>query len=821
MKLKSIIKSCCIVAIAATSMNFNANALNPQIEKRIDKIISQMTLEQKIDMLGVIENYNIRGVADSIPKMLTSDGPLGVRNYGRSTQYPCGPIAAATWNKSLVYKEGTSFARDAHARGVHIVLAPGVDIMRSTLCGRNFEYYSEDPYLAGTMAVNFIKGLQDHGVAACIKHFALNDMEWGRSTISSNCDLRTMHEIYLPAFRMAVEQAKVASIMDGYNLVNGTYMTANDYLNNKVLRGMWGFEGVVMSDWGACHDAVADANGGCDLDMTIGDPQWYNREKLLPAVKEGKVSQATIDGMVRNVLRLCLTFGFENHPQKDSSIALDNAESDAVALQIAQEGIVLLKNAGILPLKKGIKNIAVIGPRSDEDVIAGGSSTTIPFHSVSAYQGIKELLPNASITCLSDNGNFKFNGFYTTQDCKKEGINAEFFNNIEVKGEPEYKAVLKQVKFNLGSGSPALGVINEDGFSGRFTGYLNINNSDSYTFSVTGDDGYRLWVDGNLAIDDWVDQAPTTKTADVTLTKGVHKIRLEYFDEAAGTELSLSYRPQQRFANAVAMAKAADVAIVCVGYGTIYESEGTDRVFDMPDNQNGLVNAVADANPNTIVVYYAGGNTNMPWLNKVKGVIYAGYPGQEGGKAVAQILTGKVNPSGKLTATFEKQWTDDPSHDNFFEKNKGDGFITYAEKLLVGYRYYDRKNVSVNFPFGFGLSYTKFAYSNLKIKRNDNTDYTVTVDIKNIGKVAGAESAQLYVEPQNATAEEPIRTLKDFGKVYLQPGEKKTVTMKIDKYAFSSFNVEASKWLVNAGQYTIQVGASSRDLRLKNIINVK
>jgi beta-glucosidase len=814
--------SLALILLVGLSAAAKTNESQSQIEKKINEVVAKMTLEEKIDFIGEYYGFNIHPMEKyGIPEVVMSDGPLGVRNYGRSTQYTAGVTAASSWNRGLIYKVGEATSNDCKARGVNLILGPGVNINRAPMCGRNFEYFSEDPYLSGEMAVSSIKGLQDHGIAACVKHYALNNMEWGRGYIDSRADERTMQEIYLPAFRAAVVKGKVASIMDSYNLINGHHATESKYLNIDVLRNMWNFDGIVMSDWGATHDAVAAANGGLDLDMDGNvTANYFNRKLLLPAVKEGKVSEATINEKVRHILTVIYRFGWDKKQVLDPSIPLDNPASAQVAYQEACEGIVLLKNAGnILPLSKNVGKIAIVGPLSNVNVFGGGSSQIAPFHFSTAYSGLKEIFPNANIQLVEQHSMGIKNQFYLTENGNEEGLNVELFNNKTLEGTPEVKATTKTVDFKLGGNSPAPGKINSDNFSARLTGFARIEKPGYYTFTATADDGCRVWVDGKLIIDEWKDQANATFTGAIELNeKKDYSIRIEYYDNTGEATLKLAYDCNS-YEQQLEAAKNSDATIVCVGYGNEAESEGHDRTFTLPVTQDELIEKTAEANPNTIVVIYSGGSVDMSkWIDKVKGVVFAGYPGQEGGKALAQIIAGDINPSGKLTATWGKRLEDCSAYDNFYTKGK-EQYINYPEKLLVGYRYYDKKNIEPYFPFGFGLSYTTFEYSNIKVKKTGN-EYNVSVTIKNTGKVAGAETAEVYVMPTKVAAEDPVSTLRGFDKVQLAPGESKTVTMTLDEHAFSTFKVAKKCFTVNKGTYTIGVGASSRDIRLKTNVKI-
>ncbi|MDP4268567.1 MAG: glycoside hydrolase family 3 C-terminal domain-containing protein [Bacteroidota bacterium] len=792
------------------------------VEKRIKSILSQMTLEEKIDYLGGANDYYIRAIPRlGIPAIKTSDGPVGSRNDGKSTAYPATVLAASTWNVSLLKELGEALASDCHARGVHILLAPGVNICRAPMGGRNFEYMGEDPYLAGRMAVAYIKGLQGKGVAGCIKHYAGNEQEWDRNKVSSNIDERTFQEIYLPAFKAAVKEGKVATAMDSYNLLNGEHATQNSHLNNDILKKMWGFDGILMSDWGATYDGIAAAKGGLDLEMGSGD--HMNRATLIPAIKNGVISESLIDEKVSRILRIIFRYGFYDRSQQDKRIPLDNPASANVALKVAREGVVLLKNEGnILPLNDTkIKKIAVVGPNANQYVFGGGSSQTMPFHCVTTYEGIKNLVGNkVSVDCVSESQNvgemIQNAVFYADADCSAKGLKGEYFNNMTLSGDPAFKRTDEKIDFNWGTGTPNSDVKDfpSDGFSVRWTGFVRSSVSSVYTFVAKGDDGYRLWVNGKLVIDGWRDQPATQQIGAVAMEAGkTYEVKLEYYDRAGGAEIHLGWADNGKsIAKAVQTASSADVAVVCVGFNGEFEQEGQDRKFELPGGQSELINAVAKANPNTIVILNGGGNIYMqPWLANVKGLLHGWYTGQEGGTALAEILFGKVNPSGKLPDTFEKEWSDNPTHDSYYDTEKQLN-VTYKEGLLVGYRYYDTKKVKPQFPFGYGLSYTTFAYANMVVSKNGSHAATGSVLVKNIGKRDGYEVVQVYVKPLAPSVTRPVHELKAFKKVFVKAGQTVKVDFTLDDSSFSYFDVQKNSWVVDHGQYEIQAGTNSRDI---------
>jgi beta-glucosidase len=675
---------------------------SPAIEAQAHALLSKLTLEQKIELLGGIDKMYTRPMpAIDLPRFKMSDASVGVCTWGPTTAYAGGSALAASWDIDLARKLGASLGRDARARGVNFLLGPGVNIARSPLAGRNFEYLSEDPYLNATLVVPFIEGVQSQGVIATVKHYALNDQEFNRHNASADVDERTMREIYLPAFEAAVTKAHVDAVMNSYNLVNGVHATQNDFLNLQVLKGEWGFQGVLMSDWDATYDGVAACNNGLDLEMP--SPKFMNAKNLVPAVQAGQVKESTIDEHVLRLLRAELRYGFTTRPQFDPADSTYSIYDRPLALEEALESITLLKNQGnLLPLDPAkIKNIAIIGPNVYPAVTGGGgSSQATAFEPVSILTGIASLLgPDAHV-------------FY----------------------------------------SPAL---------------------------------------------------PDTDAEKKAVAQ-------------------------------------ADVVIVAVGFTAATEREGHDRTFTLPAGQDALVEQVVAANPRTIVLLTGGGGMDLSrWLDKVPALLHLYYPGQEGGTAVAQILFGQHNPEGKLPVSFDRSWDESPSAKWYYGDPKDnttlhtvgeDGkpldytveHIQYGDKLMVGYRYWTSTGKHPLFPFGFGLSYTTFQFSNLEAPATAASGSTVSVsfDVTNAGNVAGAEVAQLYVSDPSAQVDRPERELKGFAKVRLAPGETRHVTLNLDARAFSYWDAAAHKWTIDPGKFILRVGDSSENTPLNGDIAI-
>ncbi|RYF26121.1 MAG: hypothetical protein EOO42_02305 [Flavobacteriales bacterium] len=801
------------------------------VEDRVKALLSQMTLEEKLDYIGGYKGFYLRPIERlGLPEIKLTDGPVGTHKDGRSVAYPASILSAATWDTNLIEKLGKELGRDSRARGVHILLAPGVNIVRAPMGGRNFEYFSEDPFLNSKIGVSYIKGLQEERVVATVKHYAANNQEWDRNNVSSDIDERTLHEIYLPAFKAAVKEGKTGAVMNSYNPVNGVYTTQNNYLNNEILKGKWGFDGFIMSDWSSTYNGIEAAKGGLDLEMSRA--VHMNKKDMDLAIKNGTLKEAVIDDKVRRILRIIFRFGFYDQSQLDTTIPKDNPDGAKVSLDLARGGVVLLKNEGnILPLSKDVKKIAVIGPNSDVYMAGGGSSYTFPFHSVTTLAGIKKYAKNADISysvglpVLSDL--VAKSVFYTEAGSTVKGLKAEYFNNIKLQGTPFKTGIDTTVSINNGwhvasdrRGFPF------DHCSVRWTGVVKPQQSGKYKFTVRGFDGFRLYVDDKEVINLWREQGITTKSVALDLSADKeHKVRLEYYANSHPVDISFAWHLDKLdFSEAVKAASSADVAIVCVGFNESSEREGNDRSFELLDYQDSLINVITKINPKTIVILNAGGNVAMTnWLPKTAGLLHAWYPGQEGGDAIGEILFGLTNPSGKLPVSFEKKWEDNPAFNNYYDPTNSKR-VKYNEGIFVGYRYYDTKNVKPMFPFGFGLSYTSFKYSNLKVTVNGKTkspQATVSFNLSNTGNYDGAEVAQLYIRDVVSPVPRPLKELKDFSKVFLKKGETKTITMKLDESAFAYYKTELKKFGYDPGAFEILIGSSSANIHLKKAITLK
>ena len=799
-------------------------------EVRIDSMLKQLTLEEKIDLIGGVDDFYIRANQKiGLPRLRMSDGPVGIRNYGASTALAGGIALAATWDVDLIQRAGTVLGDDARARGVHFLLGPGVNIYRAPLNGRNFEYFGEDPFLASRTAVAYIKGVQSRGVCATIKHFVGNNSEYDRHNVDSIIDERTLREIYLPSFEAAVKEAHVCSIMDSYNLTNGEHMTQNGYLNNDVVKKDWGFKGIIMSDWTSTYDGVAAVNGGLDLEMPSA--KFMNRVTLLPAVKAGKVSEATIDDHVRRILRTAIQMGWLDRDQTELSISRYNLDGRAVSLEAARAGIVLLKNEGdLLPLDKSkIKTIAVVGPDAYPAApVGGGSAAVRPFNAVSYLEGLAnysakiKVLYDPGIPSLSEMA--KQTHFITESSGGTPGLKAEYFASTDLSGAPNVKSIDEDV--NYGADNPLPVSFN----SGRWTGYYVAKENALYHAFVQSMGelgGVRLYLDEKLLVDDWERHKALVNDVTLNLTPGPHKVRLEAYrtDSWNNPHLRLGIVSTKSLVNpeARAIASGSDAVVVAVGFDRYSESEASDRSFQLPTGQNELIEAMLAANKNVIVVVNAGGAVDMSaWVNRTPALLQAWYPGQEGGTALAQILFGDFSPSGKLPVSFERRLEDNPTYPNYYP-NDGDKRVKYNEGIFVGYRHYDKAGVKPLFPFGFGLSYTTFKFSDLSIAPSSTTGdqpVTVSFNVTNTGNREGAEVAELYVSDHHANVSRPVKELKGFAKVNLKPGETQKVSLTLDGRALSYYDSKTRRGKASPGEFEVMVGKSAAEIDLQGALSL-
>jgi beta-glucosidase len=814
----------CLVVVASGAV--------AQTNDPVETMLGKLSLEQKIDLIGGVDEMFIREMPIiNLPRLKMSDGPMGVRTWGPTTGYAAGVGLAASWDTELAKRIGTSLGRDARSRGVSFLLGPGVNIYRVPMNGRNFEYFGEDPWLAGRIAAAYIQGVQSQGVIATVKHFAANNSELDRNHLNSVIDERTLREIYLPVFEAAVKEGHVGAVMNSYNLINGEHATENGFLNLQVLKKEWGFRGILMSDWGATHDGIRAANGGLDLEMPSAE--FMTRETLIPAVKDGRVTLATIDDKVRRILRTALEFGLLDRDQTDYGISRFSLESRQVALESAEKSVVLLKNEGnLLPLDKSrVRSIAVIGPDSwPAQVSGGGSADVTAFAPVSILAGLSDAVGGSAQVLWSQGVKelrevFRSRAdFFADEQGATSGLREELFAGGRIEGAATKISTVRRV-FNWPIG--VWGRVQPDRIAVRWSGYYIPAKSGRQRFIVAAAsrDSYKLYVDEKLAIDQPQREGQSPGDYDLEAHAGKPiAVRLEY--------LAFSNRPTICFTalaaadllapEAAKIAGMADVAVVSVGFQPSTESEGHDRTWRLPAGQDELIQFVTAANPRTIVVLTAGGgvDTNR-WLDRTPVLLDTWYGGQEAGRALARVLFGEVNPSGKLPVTFERHIEDNPAYKNY-DAEPGTLNVKYAEGVFVGYRHYAPDQTQPLFPFGFGLSYTTFALRNLKVTPGAaKAEATVTFDVQNTGLRPGAEVAQVYVSEPNAKASRPFEELKGFARVELRAGETKQVSIALDRRSFAYWDAGKHDWTVDAGRFVIRVGDSSANLPLAGEFGVE
>ena len=728
---------------------------------------------------------------------------------------------------------------------MHYQLGPGTNIYKSPRNGRNFEYFGEDPFLAGEIVTGYVTGLQSTGVSATVKHYVANNSEFLRHDSDSIVDERSLREIYFPAFEAAVKQGHVGAIMDSYNLINGKHATESVFDNIDVARKDWGFQGTLMSDWDATYNSVGAANGGLDIEMPTG--KFMNAKNLMPAIQAGTVTQATIDEKVRHILTTAEMFGWLDREQRDPSISLYDAESNRTALQSAREAAVLLKNdANTLPLNKAsVKTILVVGPDAFPGTpVGGGSAGVAPFHMVSLLEGVSTVAEGAKVLYdpglptlseLAEKTNF------TTEAAGTEpGLKVEIFTSKDLSGTASRTMTTRHVN-QAGVGWDAISGSLDDlmalfqhpeSSSRRFTGYFKADASGDYLVALAGSgegNGDRVYIDDKLLFDDWKYVRAFEPHTTMPLTPGVHKVVVESWQgNVIGGKLRLAIVPEASVVNERAKAMAAKADVVIVGAGFVNnrdfnsESEGGDRTFDLPYGQDALIREMAAANPKTVVTVTSGGNVDSTtWIDKVPALIEGFYGGQAGGRAMAEVLFGDYNPGGHLPATFERKAEDNPSFANYYPENDGIR-VLYKEGIFVGYRGYEKNGVKPLFPFGYGLSYTTFSFKDLKVSKTSGAGAVASVefDVTNSGQRAGADVTQVYVSDSHAPVPRPMHELKGFERVELGPGETKHVTVPLNARSFAYWDVKAYRWTIDPGKFTVSVGDSVASLPLTGTLDV-
>ena len=801
---------------------------------RIAQLADQLTLEEQVSLLSGQDFWSVPAVARlGIGTLRVTDGPNGARGGGsliggvKSACFPAGIALGASWNVTLLNQVGMALAEEVKSKGAHVLLAPTVNIHRSVTNGRNFECYSEDPLLTAQLAGAYITGLQSQGIAATIKHFVGNESEVERTTISSEIDERALREIYLLPFEWAVKQAGTWGVMSSYNRLNGTFTSEHNWLLTTVLRQEWGFDGIVMSDWFGSHSTAPTVNAGLDLEMP--GPPRDRGQKLIDAVTDGSVTRATLRQRVIAMLRLMARTGALDDHRTFAERADDRPEHRALIRRAGAEGAVLLKNNGVLPLK-GEGTIAVIGPNAKTSQIMGGGSAQLNAHyRISPWQGLVSALGEERLRYAPGCTNHRFEPVLTG------GFKVDYFDNMTLAGAPVHSDEQDEAQA-FWIGHVAAGTVDPLHFSARLSGSFTPAASGTHRVGIYAAGLARVFVDGVLIADAWTDwrkgrtffeEGCDEVVGTVELVAGrAHEVVIEFATKDFATLGLAAFaagigRPlgDDAIVEAVRLARNADTAIVCIGRSGEWDTEGSDLAsIELPGRQAELVAAVAQANPNTIVVLQTGGPVEMDWIGSVAALVQAWYPGQEAGNAIADLLTGAVEPSGRLPQTFPVRWQDNPAHSQDAEVYPGfEGKVRYEEGIFVGYRHYDRLGLTPLFPFGFGLSYTSFALGDLVVDDSGfEADGTVRVSVTltNTGSRDGAAVVQLYVGDDASSDPRPAKELKGFDKVWLAAGSSASVVLQLDARAFAYFRPGAQHWLVEDGSFTLRVGLSSAELPL-------
>jgi beta-glucosidase len=833
---RTIVASLLLSASLHCSAQFIGN--NPQaVEKQVDDLLARMTVEEKIDLIGGDTPFRTHAIPRlNIPFFQMVDGPVGAHIPAPTIAYAAGIGLAASWDQALALRIGQQLGRDARSRGAAFLLGPGVNIYRAPMNGRNFEYFGEDPFLAGSITVGYIRGVQQEHVSATVKHFLGNNSEYLRHDTDSVIDERTLREIYMPAFEAAVKTSKVGAIMDSYNLTNGEHMTQNRRLNVEVAKDQWHFPGIMMSDWVSTYNTAAAANGGLDLEMPFG--VYYAPEKILPLLKDGTISQATLDDKVRRILRVAADFGWLDRPQLDTNIPRYNLEGRAASLQAALEGAVLLKNENnALPLdKSAIKTIAIIGPTATQTVTTGGGSgEVVSFANTNLLVGVSDFLGERA-NVLYARGLYSINqmsrltAFTTDSEGTTSGVTHVTFAKANLEGDIT-STVVETTLGTAGStrrapeeqelnaltshknASPYVRATN----SSKWTGYFTPAEAGRHAILIQTDGKYRLLVDEGVVFDSSVIPKYILNQATVELTKAPHKIVVEQLSQqigsVSGMRAGIAALNTIVEKDALEMASKSDAVILAVGFNAASESEGGDRSFELPVGQDQLIEQIAALGKKTIVVITSGGGVDVSgWQDKVQGILETWYAGEEGGTAAAHLLFGADNPSGHLPISWEKRIADNPSYAHYYP-DPGTNKIVYREGIFMGYRGYEHNHVAPMYPFGFGLSYTTFAFRNLKSSPAAEGHYSVTFDVTNTGKRPGATVAQLYVSEVSPAIERPAKELKGFERVVLRPGETRHVTLNLNPRSFSYFDIKSTAWQADAGTYKLMLGDSSQNIQ--------
>jgi len=798
-------------------------------EQRIQALLDLMTFEEKITIIGGADAWRTHAIPRAgVPAIKVTDGPHGARGgtFGeyRAASFPCGTALGATWNPELIRKVGAAIGDEARTKQCHVLLGPTLNIHRHPLAGRNFECYSEDPFLVSAIGVAFIQGVQSRGVAATAKHFVCNDSEFERMSISSEVGERALHEIYLPPFEAAVKDGHAWAAMTAYNRINGTYASEHPQLIS-LLKDEWGFDGLLMSDWWGTY-STACAEAGLDLEMP-GRARFFGR-RLQAAIDAGEVSTAVFDDKVRRLLRLAVRTGAIDGPPESEEQSIEQPEHRALMRRVVADSIVLLKNEGsLLPLSLSSgTTIALIGPNADLLCMQGGGSSAVEPHRVTSLAGAlrAELGPGVTIEyepgCDITRRAPALGTGLTTPD-GSAGVAVEFFDNPDLEGEPALRRVVPRFEMRwIANSVPLAGQ-----FSLRGRATFSAPKSGVYQFSLTSAGLSRFYVDGSLLIDNWTSQEPGTSfygagSSDVTThatfeAGSSHEVVLEFQSPGRagipgvnlGCRFPAEANPMDR---AVELARRADSVVLVAGLTPEWEAEGRDRgSLSLPGRQDELIRRVLEVNQRTVVVLNAGSPVAMPWEPLAPAILQLWFPGQEGGEGLSDVLLGGSDPGGRLPTTFAHRVEDHPSHLTYPGEA---GRVHYGEDVFVGYRAFERLKREPLFAFGHGLSYTAFELGQPSLDQSrisPGDSVSVGVPIANTGSRPGSTVVQVYVRDMESTLLRPEKELKGFAKVSLAPGERTTASIELSPRAFEAWDPGLHRWVAEPGEFEILVGLSS------------
>lgn len=803
----------------------------------LDAVLARLSLAERVALLAGSGPWHTTPIPRAgIPRLKVTDGPNGARGEGRgatATCFPVGTALASSWDPDLLARVGAALAHEARSKGAHVLLGPTVNLHRHPLAGRNFECYSEDPHLSAELAVAYVTGLQAEGVGCSVKHFVANDSEHERHTISSDVDERALRELYLLPFERVVTEAGAWTVMAAYNRINGTYACSHHELLTEVLKGEWGFDGVVVSDWGAALETVPNALGGLDLEMP-GPPRTFG-DQLLAAVEDGRVPEQVVDDAARRMLRLLDRAGLLDGAVHDEppERSIERPEDRELARLASVRGTVLLRNeGGLLPLDPATTGrLALIGPNAEVAQIQGGGSSGVrPHRTVGPLEGLRARFADTEVAhevgCLNHKlipaPDPSWLRPAVADPDRPHGLTLEYFAGTELEGDPVHRRTVRGASAVWAG--PFHPDLDPERFSCRYRGTFVPAVSGTHTIGVTSAGASRVLLDGDVVVDLWDDRPP----GDTFFGRGSAEVRVEV-DVEAGTEHDLVVEfardgipmlaglsfgilppiPDDLMERAVATAAAADVAVVVVGLTSEWETEGNDRAdLELPGRQAELVERVAAANPRTVVVLNTGTPTATAWADRVPAILQVWYGGQELGHALAAVLAGDEEPGGRLPTTWWHRVEDAPSHATY---PGADGHLPYAEGVLMGYRGADAAGTEPRYPFGHGLGYATIRLDPPTVEA-DGDDLVVTVRASNTGDRRGATVAQVYVGAVDPPVVRPPRELRAFRRVELDPGEMAEVRLPLDRRAFARWSPEDHDWVVDPGRYAVSVGTSSRQL---------